>query len=97
MRFLMFWTVMVLMASPAYAVTVRNLSDVEKTILIEQGGHVQEITLEPGGFHRHVGGNVSLRVPGQSPIHTDFYEEYAIWPDGGLILQKLHRGRGQAR
>lgn len=97
MRLIITMLALALLSTPAYAVTVRNLSDTPKVVIVEQGGNAQEITLEPGGIHRHIGGDVSLQVPGQSPIHTDFYEEYAIWPDGKLILQKLHRGRGQAR
>ena len=96
MRYLVMAFLM-LFASPAHAVTIKNLSGSTQVVVVEHGGASDEIVLEPGQSHHRFGAGIALMMPGQRPIrNVDPYDQYAIWPEGKLYIQKRQaiKGRG---
>ena len=81
--------------NPAYALSIKNLSGSTQVVTIEQGGATRDVIIEKGRTYRYQGGDVVLMMPGQRPKQTDFYEDYVIWPDGKLILQRINKTKGQ--
>lgn len=97
MRLFSVFLAMALLAAPAHAVTVRNLSDSTQAVIVEQGSGRHELILPPGGVRYYTGGAVILTVSGQRPVRADFQDEYAIWPDGKLIIQRRQKTKGTSR
>lgn len=94
----LFAVIAVVMAtSPAYALSIKNLSGTQQTLVMEQGGHRQAITLAPSATQYLVGGDMTLAMPGQRPQQAKFEEEYVIWPDGQMIIQKRQKVKGGIR
>lgn len=87
----------VLIAAPAHALSIRNLSDTTKVVVITQGGQHQEVILPPKATRHFYGGGMTLSMPGKHPIRADFTDEYAIWPDGTLSIQRRNTVRGRVR
>lgn len=94
-NFMMMFLGVLLAMSPAHALSIKNLSGSTQVVTIEQGGAMRQVIIEPNRTFRYHGGDVTLMMPGQRPKQTDFYEEYVIWPDGKLILQRLNKSKGQ--
>lgn len=97
MRVFLTGLLLALLASPAYAVTIKNLSDSTQVVVIEQGGNQQEVILPAGATRHYVGGAVKLIMPGQRPVNADFHDEYAIWPSGKMHIQRRHKAKGTSR
>ena len=97
MRVFSLFLMAALLAAPAHAVTLRNLSDQTQVVMVEQGGAKQEAILPPKASRHFMGGDVTLVKPGQRPVHADFQDEYAIWPDGKLIIQRRQKVKGMSR
>lgn len=98
MKFLMMvLAAAVLLAAPAHAVSIKNLSGSTQVVVVEQGGETRNITLTPNQTIRIHGADVTLAMPGQRPKQTDFYEDYTIWGDGKLVIQRINKIKGGAR
>lgn len=102
MRLLFLFSLSVFLAAAlaggqAHALTVKNLSDSTHVIVIERGGNMQEIVLPPKASRHFTGGDMVLHMPGQRPIQAEFLNEYAIWPDGKLIIQRRQKIKGMSR
>ncbi|MGB1540521.1 MAG: hypothetical protein ACPG80_06130 [Rickettsiales bacterium] len=84
-----------LFALPAYAVTVKNLTDEPKAIVIEIAREQRKVIIEPGSIYRYHSGGVKVGVPGKSLTYADPWDEYALWPDGTFAIQKRNKNRDQ--
>lgn len=95
------WMILAVMASvyalPAQALSIRNLSGEMQMMTLEQGSHKKELVLPPNDTRYFVGGDMVLTLQDQEPRSVKFEEEYVIWPDGELILQKSVKTKGSAR
>lgn len=80
-----------LTATPAHAVTIKNLGDRPYTLTVEQLGRKQEITLAPGQRYIRNGTGITLHREGRSPILTHPMAEYSIWPDGDIYIQRYDK------
>lgn len=78
----------------AQAVVIRNISGEPQTLVIEQLGSAQEITLPAGGSYQRQGVGIIIHREGQSrPLIAHQDGEYAIWPDGDLHIQRYRKFR----
>jgi hypothetical protein len=84
-------------AMPAFALSVKNLSGVQQSLVLEQGNNRQAVTIDKGETRYITGGDMMLTMPGQKPKYVKFEEEYVIWPDGKLIIQKRQKTKGGSR
>lgn len=89
--------VMVLMATPAYAVNIRNLSGREQVVVLEQGGSRTEVTIPAGRTIYYTGTDMLVYLPNQEPVDAKFDEEYAIWPSGRMMIQRQIKNRGNGQ
>lgn len=97
MRGVMAFLAVALLAAPANAVSIRNFTDEPQTLTIEQGRATQEITLPPRGVYRYNGGGIWLQREGRPRLYADFYDEFAIWPDGTMRIQRRIKSKGGSR
>lgn len=95
--FLLCTVITVLIVNPAYALSIKNLSGTQQVLVMEQGGQRQAITLMPNDTHYLVGGDMTLTMPGKPAKQVKFEEEYVIWPDGQMIIQKRQKVKGGRR
>lgn len=97
MRASILFILALLAAMPAHALSIRNLTDTTQVVVMEQGGQRFEMILPPKTTRYYQGGDVTLHKVGQPPIRADFMNEYAIWPDGKLIIQRRQKVKGISR
>lgn len=86
-----------LMASPASALGIRNLSGESQVLVMEQSGNRDSVVLEEGQSLYLMTGTMQLSVAGKHPVTAHFDEEFAIWPGGDLIIQKRQKTMGISR
>lgn len=76
-------------AMPVQAAAIRNLSGEAQALTILQGGERETVQIEDGRTYRRVGANMILELAGNAPVRVDDpHQEYVIWPDGKLIIQR---------
>lgn len=97
MRYIFLILVALLTAFPAYALTIRNLSGSTQVIIVEQGGAAEEVIIQPGETAHRLGGGLALMMPGHTLRNVDSFDEYAIWPDGALTIQKRQHVKNEVR
>lgn len=98
MRKLMLYAVLcAALPAPVQAFTVTNLSGQPQQIVVDEGGAQTPVTLAPGQVYRRSGGDVMVLTPTRDPVQAKFDEEYAIWPNGMMYIQKRQRNKGQAQ
>ena len=91
MRYFLLFTAFLLVALPAHAIRVMNLDKVPQTLLVNNGGELKEIPLEPNAFYNTYGPMVKIGVKGKKRLlRADPFSDYVIWPGGKLILQRRH-------
>ena len=79
---------LLLIALPAHAIKVMNLDVVSHVLIVNNGGEITQITLEPNRSYTTFGPMVDLRVKGgKAAIRADVFSDYAIWKGGKLFLQ----------
>ena len=88
-------SLLALTVTPAFAISVVNLDKIERKVIINNGGEVNEVVLIPNQVYRAYGPFMTLRVEGGAEMRSDDNDEYVIWPNGRLAIQKYgqqHRG-----
>ena len=75
-------------SKPALAASIINLSSQSQLIEVKEKGGFKPFLLESGRSFRIVG-PATFRYNG-SEIYIDFDEEYAIWKDGEMGVQRRH-------
>jgi hypothetical protein len=79
-------------SASAYAAVISNLSTTPQSLEAgETESTLQPVTIQPSATYR-VTGKLVVRYSGKL-IHMEENEEYAIWKDGEISLQR-HEGRG---
>ena len=85
------------LSSSAEAVRVKNRDDVMHQLAVSSSsGDEQVIELQPGEIYNSYSPAMTLRLlDGEHPStqRGRFLDEYVIWPDGRLLIQK-HRWPG---
>ena len=97
MKSFLFFLSLVMVSMPAYAVAVRNLSGQPQVLEVEHGGQQFQVTIEDGKLYRRYGEAISINLPGNRPRFTENYEEYTIWQDGTLAIQRINQSKGLSR
>lgn len=76
------------------AVSVVNLDSVTHVLIVNNGGEVTKVTLEPHQVYRTYGPMVDLQIKGSTRvIRANVFGEYAIWGDGKLVLQRIRHNQ----
>jgi hypothetical protein len=87
---------MALPATSAQALSIRNLSGEMQRLTLTQGGNSQELVLPAGDTRYFVGNGMTLTLPGQPSVNAGYEDDYVIWPDGQIILQKTQKAKSSA-
>ncbi|MCH2546678.1 MAG: hypothetical protein MK052_03585 [Alphaproteobacteria bacterium] len=87
----------VLLAPQAQALSIKNLSGAKQTVVIEQAGQHIEIPIAANQTRYLSGGDVQIALKGKRFVQTKNEEEYTIWPDGSLIIQRINKARSGSR
>lgn len=83
-----------LAAAPAQALSIKNLSGEAQTLQMEQGGTTQSLHIPANATRYLMGDNIMLTLGRQHSVSAKFDEEYAIWPDGTLMIQRRLKAKG---
>lgn len=94
MRIILGLLLSVLAIAPAQAFTVKNLSEIDQVIEVEQYGRTWQPVIAPGGVYRFYAGPARIGKPGKRLVPAEQWDEYAIWPDGLLSIQRRHKIKG---
>lgn len=78
-------------ATPAMAAAITNLSGVPQTVSFMEWGRERAVTIAPNETLRMFG-NVTFLYQGRE-VRINENEEYAIWRDGTLGLQRTFKRR----
>lgn len=87
-------SVFLLFALPAHAIKIVNLDTVPHVLIVNNGGEIQEVTIEPDRFYTTYGPmvDIGLKPKGKTKAamrRANMFGDYAIWPGGKLVLQMI--------
>lgn len=97
MKYVTMMLTLALMASPASALGIRNLSGESQVLVMEQSGNRDSVVLEEGQSLYLMTSTMQLSIAGKRPVTARFDEEFVIWPGGDLIIQKRQKTMGISR
>lgn len=97
MHKLVVFLMLVVVATPAYAANIRNLSGREQVVVLEQGGSRTEVTIPAGRTIYYTGTDMLVYLPNQKPVDAKFDEEFVIWPSGRMMIQRQMKNRGNGQ
>lgn len=97
MKYIAMTLTFALIATPASALGIRNLSGESQVLVMEQSGNRDSVVLNAGQSLYLMTGTMQLSVAGKHPVTARFDEEFVIWPGGDLIIQKRQKTMGVSR
>lgn len=90
----LFWVmVAVLLPFQASAFSVKNLSGEPQTLYVDQGGTVTPLHLQPNEVRHYFGENTRIFMEGERPTYAHYMDQYIIWPEGKLHVQRRQKNR----
>ena len=83
----------VLLPFQALAFSVKNLSGEPQTLYVNQAGKELALHLEPNEVRHYFGENARIYMEGGEPAYAHYMDQYIIWPEGKLRVQKRQKNR----